>query len=206
MARVHVVRITCGNLKGGVGKTTSSVFLACGLARTGRTLLVDADPYGQLLDWSAADGFPATVISWPIKDLARRVQNIETDYDHIMIDTGPNHEALLRQALNVTDLLVIPCAPTLMDVERLGETFALVEEVQTLRPNLGARVLFTKTEARSTDLRDAREGLTAQGFPVLDSFVRDFVHYSRARSGAPTDLADYDAVLAELTGSPVSAA
>lgn len=189
---------TCGNLKGGVGKTTSAVFLACGLARTGRTLLVDADPYGQLLDWSAAEGFPVTVISWPVKDLARRVQNIAPDYDNIVIDTGPNHEALLRQALSVSELLVIPCAPTLMDVERLGETFALVDEIQSLRPGLGARVLFTKTGIHSTDLRDAREGLAAQGLPVFDAFVRHLVHYSRARSAAPADLADYDAVLAEL--------
>lgn len=192
------MRITCGNLKGGVGKTTSAAFLACGLARFGRTLLVDADPYGQLLDWSQADGFPATVIAWPVKDLARRVSGIAGDYDHLVIDTGPNHEALLRQALAVTDVLVIPCAPTLMDVERLGETFELVEEVRTMRPELEARVLFTKASATSTDLRDARDGLSAQGLPVLDTWVRNLVHYSRARSGTPTDLVDYEGVLAEL--------
>lgn len=192
------MRITCGNLKGGVGKTTSAVFLACGLARSGRTLLVDADPYGQLLDWSQADGFPATVIAWPVKDLARRVTAIADDYEHLVIDTGPNHEALLRQALAVTDVLVIPCAPTLMDVERLGETFELLEEVRTMRPAVDARVLFTKASSTSSDLRDAREGLTAQGLPVFDAWVRNLVHYSRARSSTPTELADYETVLAEL--------
>src|SRR4051794_4007238 len=42
---VHVilraVRIAVANLKGGVGKSTSAVHLAAGLARRGRTLLVD---------------------------------------------------------------------------------------------------------------------------------------------------------------------
>jgi chromosome partitioning protein len=197
------VRLTCGNLKGGVGKTTTAAFLSCGLARRGRTLLVDADPFGSLLDWSAAEGFPATVIAWPVKDLARRVQAVADDYDHVVIDTGPNHEALLRQALAVTDLLVIPCAPTLMDVERLGETFSLVEEIAVLR-SLEARVLFTKTSATSVDLREARTGLAAQELPVLDTHVRDLVHYARARGGVPTELMDYEAVLTELTAVAVA--
>jgi chromosome partitioning protein len=205
-ANVTHMRITCGNLKGGVGKTTSAAFLACGLARSGRTLLVDADPFGSLLDWSQVEpgngssawaGFPATVIAWPVKDLARRVQGVADDYDHIVIDTGPNHEQLLRQALAVSDLLLIPCAPTLMDVERLGETFALVEDVQPLRP-IEARVLFTKAPAMSADLRDARQGLAEQGFPVLDAHVRALVHYSRARGTVPDELLDYEAVLAEI--------
>jgi chromosome partitioning protein len=201
-AKVPTVRLTCGNLKGGVGKTTSAAFLACGLARSGSVLLVDADPYGSLFEWGQADGFPAEVISWPIKDLARRVQAIADSFNHIVIDTGPNHETMLRQALAVTDVLVIPCSPTLMDVERLGATLDLVEEVASLQVGsahrVEARILFTKTAATSVDLRDAREGLTTQGLPLLDTHVRDLVHYSRSRGGVPTELLDYETVLAEL--------
>ncbi len=39
---VSTVRITIGNLKGGVAKTTTAMHLAAGLP--GRVLLVDADP------------------------------------------------------------------------------------------------------------------------------------------------------------------
>jgi chromosome partitioning protein len=206
--KVPNVRLTCGNLKGGVGKTTSAAFLACGLARSGSVLLVDADPYGSLYEWAQADGFPAEVISWPVKDLARRVQAITASFDHIVIDTGPNHEAMLRQALAVTDLLLIPCSPTLMDVERLGATLDLVEEVASLQVgsphHVEARILFTKTSATSLDLRDAREGLASQGLPLLDAHVRDLVHYSRSRGGVPTELLDYEAVLAELTAVKVA--
>jgi chromosome partitioning protein len=202
------VRLTCGNLKGGVGKTTSAAFLACGLARSGSVLLVDADPYGSLHEWGQADGFPAEVIAWPVKDLARRVQGIAGSFDHVVIDTGPNHEAMLRQALAVTDVLVIPYSPTLMDVERLSATLDLVEQINSLlvssiltggsSRHVEARILFTKTSAASVDLRDAREGLTSQGLPLLDAHVRDLVHYSRSRGGAPTELLDYETVLAEL--------
>ena len=37
------MKITVANVKGGVGKTTTAMFLAAGLARHGRTLLVDAE-------------------------------------------------------------------------------------------------------------------------------------------------------------------
>src|SRR5829696_6229571 len=46
------LRLTVCNLKGGTGKTMSSVYLAAGLSRRGRTLAVDADPQGSLLSWS----------------------------------------------------------------------------------------------------------------------------------------------------------
>lgn len=52
------MRLTVGHLKGGTGKTTTAVHLALGLARQGRTLLVDADPdQDGALAWSqeAAD-------------------------------------------------------------------------------------------------------------------------------------------------------
>src|ERR1035441_6013146 len=96
------MRVTFGNLKGGVGKSTSSVFTALGLAATGRVLLVDADATNRTcLKWSTlAPDWPSriTVTSWEVTDLARRVQAVAGDYDHVVIDTGPQRPAILRQA------------------------------------------------------------------------------------------------------------
>ena len=47
------MNIVVGNVKGGVGKTTTSVYLAAAAASRGRepVLLVDSDPQGSSAEW-----------------------------------------------------------------------------------------------------------------------------------------------------------
>ena len=133
------VRITVGNLKGGVAKSTTSIYLACGLASAGgRVLLVDADgTNASALDWSSnAEEWPTTVVvvPWPVEDLARRVRAVAGDYDHVVVDTGPEQSVLLRQALMVTDELVVPVSPSPMELRKLGHTFGAAAEVDAVSP------------------------------------------------------------------------
>jgi len=192
--------LTCGNLKGGVGKSTSAVFLACGMARSGRTLLVDADPQGSILGWSADAGvdFPAAVIAWPVRDLAKRVADVVGDYSHVVIDTGPSQEHLLRQALAVTDQLLVPVAPSLMDVREIGRALQMVDDLGPARP-VAVHVLLTKVRTGTSSARDARQGLTDQGLPVLAAQVSLREAYAQVWGTTPASLGEYDAVLDELS-------
>lgn len=192
------MRLTVGNLKGGTAKTTSSVYLACGLARSGRTLLVDADPQGSALDWStAAADFPVTVIPWAVPDLARRIGQVDADYDHVVIDTAPGIGQILRQALLATDLLVVPVAPTPMDLRRLGPTFDLAAEVDAISP-VAATAMLARVRKGTRAAVDARDHLVETGRPVLAAETHQWESYSLAWGTTPAALGEYDAVLAEL--------
>jgi chromosome partitioning protein len=194
------VRVTLGALKGGVAKTTSSVHLACGLARTGRTLLVDADPQAaSALDWStvAGEGFPVTVIPWSGNDLARRIRDVADDYAHVIVDTGGENDVILSQALMATDELIVPVAPSLIELRRLPATFELASKVDVISP-VTARVLLCKVRTGTRSAADARELLESLDMPVMAAQIGLREQYSGAFGSAPSDLGEYEDVLREL--------
>lgn len=193
-----------GNLKGGVAKSTTAIYLACGLASTtgGRVLLVDADgTNASALDWSSnAAEWPAAVVvvPWPVDDLARKVRAVAGDYDHVVIDTGPEQSTLLRQALTVTDELVVPVSPSPMELRKLGHTFGAAAEVDAVSP-VTARVLLAKVRAGTRSAIEAREFLHGLGLPVMDAQVHLREAYALAWGTSPADLAEYQDVLDELS-------
>jgi cellulose biosynthesis protein BcsQ len=189
-----------------VHNTTSAVYLALGLAARGRTLLVDADPQASALSWSERAGevgdFPPTVIHWPTRDLARRVGQVADDYTHVVVDTPPNQDAPVRQAILCTDLLLVPLAPSLLEIARLGPTFDAAAEVEALHP-VSIRVLLVRVRAGTRSARDARIALEAPppeglGLPTLRAEVGLRESYATAYGLLPSDLGEYAAVLAEL--------
>lgn len=196
------VRITFGNLKGGVGKSTSSVLTSLVLAAEGgRVLLVDADATNRTcLKWSSlAEDWPSavTVVSWEVPDLARRVQAVEADYDHLVIDTGPQRPAILRQALTVTDDLVVTVAPSPVELEQLPDTFTLAAEVDAISPTF-AQVLFVKVRRGTRSSIEARSYLTEHSLPVMGAEVHLLEAYSLAYGTVPADLGEYEMVVKEL--------
>jgi len=199
------MRVTFGNLKGGVGKSTSSIYTALELAREGRrVLLVDADATNRTcLKWSSmAADWPADVVvnSWEVPDLARRVQAVQGDYDATVIDTGPQKPAILRQALMVTDDLIVTVAPSPVELEQLPDTFDLAAEVDALSPTY-VRVLFVKVRRGTRSAAEARRYLIWRSLPVMASEIHLLEAYPLAYGSVPADLAEYEAVVKKLASA-----
>ncbi|MGH3429430.1 MAG: AAA family ATPase [Mycobacteriales bacterium] len=204
--------ITVGNIKGGTGKSTTVVFLALLLHSLtgGRVLLIDADKNSQTVsDWSAqAPDWPEAVVvaGLAVTDLGRKVQAIRGDYDHVVIDTGGHSEEILGQALMVTDELIVPVAPSPLEIRRLPATFQVATRVDVISP-IAAQVLLVRVGAGDSDLdaSEARALFEQEGVPYMDSYTRQLKGYPRAFGQVPDDFMDYLDVLDELTAPEASA-
>src|SRR5512134_3300433 len=119
------------NQKGGVGKSTISVHIAAGLAKRGRRImLVDADPQGSALDWSATRSaepmFP--VIGLPRPNLHKEMPSHAGRYEDVVIDGPPRVNELTRSALLAADFALIPVQPSPYDVWAAKEIVDLIRE------------------------------------------------------------------------------
>jgi chromosome partitioning protein len=196
------MKLTIGNLKGGVAKTTTTVHLGAALAASGeRVLCIDADPQAaSLLDWStvAGEAWPdnLTVIPWSGKDLARRIRAVADDYDHVLVDTGGENDEILSQALLVTDDLIVPVAPSLIELRRLPATFSLAAKIDAISP-VTARVLLCKVR-RTRSAGEARELLEGLDIPVMAASIGLREMYSASFGTLPAEFGEYADVVAEL--------
>src|SRR5690348_18481904 len=139
--------LALANLKPGTGKTTSAVWLAHVFAEFGNSvLLVDADPTGSALEWSdlaAMDprlapqqAFPFRIVALPSRELHRRVPEIARDDDVVIIDAPQleDHAGIARSAMRYVDEVLIPCAPTPIEINRTTPVRDEIAEVDAVRP------------------------------------------------------------------------
>jgi chromosome partitioning protein len=192
------MRIAVANLKGGVGKTVTSVYLATGLHRLGRTLLVDADPQQSALLWSEQDPiWPFQVISKPSRYLHRDVAELGRGYEYVVVDTGPADIGIIRSAVMAADVVIVPASPSGLDLNRLMPTTELLAEVEPIHP-VTFGVLLTKVRRGTVSAREVRDVLAEAGLPVLDTTIPLAEMYAGSFGLAPVDLGAYDELVKEL--------
>ena len=194
------MRITLIDLKGGTGKTTSAVYLARGLSDSGRTLLIDMEAYGSALSWSeSAQDLPFTTIQMPVKDLHKRIDDLATGYDHVVIDTPAIVRPIARSALMSAQHAIIPISPSLLDIDRLNETLDLIEEVEHMN-DLTRSILLTRVRRGTKSARATREALSEMDMHVLNAEIPLLESYAGAAGTNPSNLGEYADVLTEIRG------
>lgn len=173
---MSAVVIAVSNQKGGTGKTTLSMNLAAGLAKRGRTLVVDADPQGSAGQWAglAADErpFPVSVIS-VAGNIAREVNRFRQDYQYVVIDCPPTLETeATRQAMTISDKILIPVQPSPIDLWASVRLANTIEQIKMANPKLQAWMVINQVEPRTALSRSMQQALAEFDIPALDSVLR----------------------------------
>jgi chromosome partitioning protein len=127
------VIVVIAALKGGVGKTTTAVYLAS-LAAGGRraSTLVDADPQASAADWldRTADAAvaPVVVVEAPTERLLGKALAAVDDDGVAIVDTPPGHERLLAKALELADVVVVPTRVGGVETPRVEAVLEMVPD------------------------------------------------------------------------------
>src|SRR5512135_2033607 len=194
------MHIVLANLKGGTGKTTSAVYLACALARSGSVVLIDTDPQGSASLWAeSAEELPYSTVAVPTTSVARQARDLAQRYTHVVTDTPPGHPGITSAALSVADVAVVPVTTGSVDLPRYRITVELVESAQGITPHLRGFTLITKARAGTVSRRDVRAALEETNLlPVLRTDVPLRESIGAAEGTVPAALDPYDALCTEL--------
>jgi chromosome partitioning protein len=112
------------------------------------------------------------------------------------LDTPPNDEAIIYRAASVADEVIVPLAPTSLDVGRLVTTIKTVADIERMRGRPLASVLLTRWSARFNISREVHDLLKERKMPLLDARIRQLTRYTEFTT--PSYLEEYEAVLSEL--------
>ena len=171
--------ITVANLKGGVGKSTTTINLATAAQIAGiQTAIIDLDPDQQAAArWSDSRtaGHPP-VLSAVHSRVPQSIAEAERNGAKlIVIDTAAFEQKILTAAVRVADLILIPCRPTAQDVQYITATTDIVAAHQ--KP---AAIVLNQVEPRLPETEQARALITTLGLALSPTYLSKAVAYQRA--------------------------
>ena len=151
-----MAKIICvANRKGGVGKTTLATNLAVALNNKGKSILLDADEQQSAFKW--ANQREDIVRIALHSNLLEKLEELDNQYEYILIDVAGRDSTIFREALLVSDTLVVPTQPSLLDLDVLSYMQEKVKIAKQTNENLDAYIAINRASVRTKELNDAIE-------------------------------------------------
>lgn len=187
------MRISIVNSKGGVGKSTSTIYIGCALAAHGTVRVIDLDRQGTATEWAEMCIENGTPLPFPV-DIGNEasLRRLEETADYTILDTPPGDPSIVDAALRAADLVIVPAAPSKPDMARVWRTLEIAA------PMARTYVLFTAVDRRSKDVQYARADLEAEGAGYFENDIPFRTSISNAMGTVPTRLCNYDRVVEEI--------
>lgn len=202
----RAVILAIGGIKGGIGKSTTAIFLAFCWARLGLAVLVlDADPKsGSSRGWlrkarKSGITLPFTIMTHVAEDLEAFIldEGLHKKFHIIIIDTGGDNDRILKAAYGVADQMLLTTSPSPVDIDALPATASVV--AGELKQQRKTPITFLVTACKSDAMiKKAKASLRDYELDVMRAVVRHRLPYQNAFGGIPDSLMDYPRVQHEL--------
>ena len=168
--------------KGGTGKTTLCLAIACAAVRDGlAAAVVDLDPQATAASWGdRRDAELPVVLPAQPPRLARVLDAADAQgVDLAVVDTAPRVEQSAVAAARAADLVVIPCRPAVYDLETVAAT---VDLIRAVAPAARFLCVLNGVPPRGPRQPQARQLLHDMGVPVCAASLglRAAVDYAAA--------------------------
>lgn len=181
--------------KGGIGKTTIALCLAdVWHARGFRVAVVDGDDDdddGSASTWSdvareAGISSPPVIPmkGTPVREkVINAIKGLAASFDFVLVDTpGALHKRTVY-ALYASDLALLPCGPSGLDVWKMRRVLAQVREVQQLRPQLDCAIAVTRRQVGTVLGARAAVSLKETNADVLSTELHYRIDYGESITG-----------------------
>jgi chromosome partitioning protein len=155
------MNIVVSNVKGGVGKTTSSVYLAAVAVERGYrpVVLVDADRQASAAEWfeqSPIEG--VDLLEAPSERTVGRAMAKREGM--VVVDTPPGDERIVRAALAKADAVVIPTRAGGVEFTRVAATLEMING------DTPAGIVICAARLGTNDLAETIEWWSAEKVPI----------------------------------------
>jgi chromosome partitioning protein len=171
--------ISLVNQKGGVGKTTIAINIGIGMARRNYKVgFMDTDPQGTASQWQSIEGN----LAFEVRRHPSRVSSgdlMDTDRNHglLVIDTPPAIGEITQSVLELSDLAIIPLAPSVLDIWSSRTTIGMIEEAKKVNPKLEGRLLVSRKIPRTRLGREGRAAVAALEMDVFETEISQRIAY-----------------------------
>lgn len=182
------------NAKGGVTKTTTSMYIATALCSYGSTVVLDVDLQGSASEWAndvldAGEQLPFAVQPANQRTLARAA----TSFTHTVIDTPPGNPQTMDAAIKAADIVLIPTQPSNMDIRQV---WPMIDAAAAAGKPVA--VLLSRVRQGTRARAAATQVLEDAGVALMDTQIILKEEIQNSFGTVPTELFGYDQVAKDL--------